>query len=69
VMMPCTQMIRMGSISFYRWPSDVLELHDVSLVSRLIKNLLLVSCLTILKCVAEFDYQRVNIIKPIQDLG
>jgi hypothetical protein len=41
--------------------SDVLELNDVLYVPNLTKNLLLVSCMTDLQCVVEFDDQQVII--------
>jgi hypothetical protein len=54
-------VIGMGSISFCMPTGEVLELHEVLYVLGLTKNLLLVSCLTDLKCMVEFDDQQVII--------
>jgi hypothetical protein len=43
--------------------SDVLELDDVLYVPGLTKSLLLVSCMTDLQCMVEFDGQQVIIRK------
>jgi hypothetical protein len=45
---------------------DVLELNDVLYVLGLTKNLLLVSTMTDLKCVVEFDDKQVIIIDHIK---
>jgi hypothetical protein len=54
-------VIGMGSISFCMPSSDVLELDDVLYVPGLTKNLLSISAMTDLRCVAEFDDQQVII--------
>lgn len=41
--------------------SDVLELDSVLYVPELTRSLLSVSCMTNLKCLAEFDGQQVTI--------
>ena len=48
-------------VSFYMPSSDVLELSDVLYVPSLTKNLLTVSNVTYLKCLTEFDNNKLII--------
>lgn len=45
----------LGSISFHMPSSDVLEFNDVLFVTRLMKNLLSISCMVKLKCKVAFE--------------
>jgi hypothetical protein len=51
----------LGSISFSILDREVLDQHEVLYVTVMNKNILLVSCVTNLKCRFEFDDQRVII--------
>lgn len=57
------------SVSFHMALGDVLELHNVLYILGWSKNLLLVSAMTNLRCVAKFDSQQFNIRDHSQDLG
>jgi hypothetical protein len=50
-----------GFIFFWMWLGDVLELNDVLFVSRLLKNLISVSCMSLLQYRVAFEGQHCTI--------
>ena len=56
-------MIELGSISFCMLAGEFLKLHGVLSVPRLTKNLLSISCMTNLNCMAQCDDQQMIIRK------